>query len=144
MKMPKQEEMGINGFVKFNRIEFEIEIDKNNQLAKEFIKRLPISSEANNIGGEIYFRVPGVDLEYDGTQQEEFEIGDIVYWRSPIGEDKFAIAMLYGNTQYSNWKTPRTSSPCVKIGRLMADTQQMESLQSGENVKIFLEKINHQ
>jgi hypothetical protein len=120
----------------FSGKDYLVAIDAENLIAKEILKRLPISSEAQNIGGEIYFRIPGVDIEYDGTQADEFEIGDVVYWRSSIGEDKFAIAVFYGNTKYSDWKTPRASSPCVKIGKIIDGIEEMEFIKSGENVKL--------
>ncbi len=128
--------------VQFSGKEFKIIISTDNHVAREFIKHLPISSSANNIGGEIYFRVPGVDLPYDGTQREEFEIGDIVYWRSPIGEKKYSVAILFGNTSYGNWKSPRTSDPCIKIGRIVDDAGAMESIQNGENVNMIVWQIN--
>lgn len=112
---------------------------EKSDLVSELIQHLPISSIANNIGGEIYFRVPGVELEYDGTQSEEFEIGDIVYWRSPDGEKKFSIAMMYGNTQYSNWKSPRTSSPCIKIGSFVDSVFEFGNIDTGESVTISIE-----
>jgi len=126
-------------YLKFSDKEYQIVIEPLNIVAIEFIKYLPISSEAQNIGGEIYFRVPGVDIKYDGTQVEEFEIGDIVYWRSSIDEDKFAVAIFYGNTKYGKWKSPRASSPCVKIGRLMGDIKEMVSILSGTSVQLHLE-----
>ena len=116
--------------------QYDIDFDLENVVAIEFIKNLPISSISNNIGGEIYFRVPGADIEYDGTQVEEFAIRDVVYWRSPIGEEKFAIALFYENTSYSNWQTPRASSPCVKIGEIIGDIGDLKSIPSGEEVSL--------
>jgi hypothetical protein len=139
MIIPIAKEIMAKGKVTFSGKEYMLTFEINNQIAKEFIKKLPITSIANNIGGEIYFRVPDVDLEYDGTQREEFEIGDIVYWRSPIGEKKFSIAMLYGNTQYSNWKSPRTSDPCIRIGHFMDIIYQFGDIYTGESITIKLD-----
>ncbi len=126
------------GLLKFSGREFVVRFEALNKAAEEFVKHLPIISAANNIGGEIYFRVPGVEIEYDGTQGVEFDIGDIVYWRSPIGEKIFSIAMFYGNTRYSDWKTPRASSPCVKIGKI-ENTEGMETVESGESINLILQ-----
>ena len=123
----------------FSEKDYMVEINDDNKVSKELLKHVPISSKAQNIGGEIYFRVLGINIKYDGNECEEFEIGDVVYWRSPIGEDKFAIAILYGNTQYSDWKTPRASSPCIKIGEIVDTTDDMESITSGETVQFLLE-----
>jgi len=109
-----------------------------NLVALQFMKALPLTSEANNIGGEIYFRTNGVDLAYDDSQKEEFDIGDIVYWRSPSGEDKFAIALFYGNTQYGNWQSIRASSPCIKIGHFLDTLEGLESIQTGDCVRFHL------
>jgi hypothetical protein len=130
----------MNGIVVLREKEFRLEFDTKSNLVKDFVKHLPITSQANNIGGEIYFRIPGVDIEYDGTQLMEFEVGDIVYWRSPIGEKKFSIVMMYGNTQYSDWKTPRTSDPCVKIGRFVDSVYEFGDIYSGESVTIRIDE----
>lgn len=118
----------------FSEKDYVVVINSNISAAKEILKRLPISSEANNIGGEIYFRVPGVDIKYDGTECEEFEVGDVVYWRSPIGEKKFSIALMYGNTIYGNWKSVRTSSPCVKIGKITDGIGNLADVKTGEKL----------
>ena len=131
--------MKSNGYLEFPNNKYKVVINTDNQVAKELMKYLPISSKAQNIGGEIYFRANGVDLEYDGTETADFEIGDVVYWRSPDGEKIFSIAILYGNTSFGNWKSPRTFSPCVKIGKIVDDTYTLESIQSGEKVKFVLE-----
>ncbi len=121
----------------FPQKDYLIVMNDENDFAREILGKLPITSEAQNIGGEIYFRVPEINIKYDGSEREEFEIGDVVYWRSPIGENKFAIALFYGNTQYSNYKTPRASSPCVKIGNLIEGFDDIASIKSGESVKFL-------
>lgn len=123
----------------FSNKEYEIEFYIDNPVTNEITKHLPFSSECFNIGGEIYFRIPGVDIKYDDSRVE-FEIGEIVYWRSPDGENKFAIAILYGNTVYSNWRKPQTSSPCVRIGKIGGDLKFLESIVSGEKIKIILKQ----
>lgn len=109
----------------------------NNTVAKEMIKHLPISSEVHNIGGEIYFRVPGTDIQYDGTEREEFEIGDIVYGFLPDAGGTPVISLFYGNTKCSNWISPRALIPCVKIGKLINEPDSLQSVKSGENVKLL-------
>jgi hypothetical protein len=131
--------MDAKGIVKFSEKIFKLKLDTKSQVDQKFITHLPISSIANNIGGEIYFRVPDVDIDFDGTQCQKFDVGDIVYWRSPIGEKKFSIAMIYGNTQYSNWKSPLTSDPCVKIGRFIDSIFEFADIDSGVVVTISIE-----
>lgn len=124
--------------LKFSNRVYKVKINMLSRVSEEFIKHLPLTSVANNIGGEIYFRVPGVEIEYDGSQCDEFGIGDIAYWRSPSGEKIFSVAVFYGNTRYSNWKTPRASSPCVKIGEI-ENIESMETIESGESINFVLQ-----
>lgn len=121
----------------FSEKNYVIVIDANNAVAKEILKCLPIVSEANNIGGEIYFRVPSADIEYDGTERENFEKGDVVYWRSPAGEKKFSIALMYGNTIYGKWESVRTSDPCVKIGRIIDGIENLAEVKTGEKLSVI-------
>ena len=130
----------MKAYLKFSDQLITVIIDTNNAVAKEFIKHLPINSIGHNIGGEVYFRTNGVDLKYDGTEQEVFEVGDVTYWRSPIGEDKFAIAIFYGNTQFSNWKSPRASSACVKIGKIVDNIEALKLVGSDEDIRFSKSK----
>ncbi|MCU0292466.1 MAG: cyclophilin-like fold protein [Thermoanaerobaculaceae bacterium] len=116
-----------------------VQMDLSSPVARRLLALLPIQSTANNIGGEIYFRVPEADIEYDGTQTEEFQKGDLVYWRSPTGERKYSIALFYGNTRFSNWRTPTASSPCVKVGSVVAGMDDLDTVQTGEAVHFGLE-----
>jgi hypothetical protein len=111
-----------------------LELDSSSPVAQALAAHFPIRSVAKNIGGEIYFRATGVDIAYDGTETEEFQQGDVTYWRSPKGEDVFAIALFYGNTQYSRWTTPRASSPCIRIGRIAEDVEALKDVATGETV----------
>lgn len=120
--------------LRFAEKTWSLEMDEASPVARAMLAQLPLQSVANQIGGEIYFRTAGVDIPYDGTQAETFEPGDITYWRSPTGEGKFAIALFYGNTQYSGWTTPKASSPCVRIGRILGDVASLKDVQTGETV----------
>ncbi len=129
----------IKAQLKFSDKLVTVMIDTSNPVAKEFVKHMPINSIGHNIGGEVYFRTKGVDLEYDDTERSEFEMGDVTYWRSPTGEDKFAIAIFYGNTQFSNWKSPRASSPCVKIGKVIDNMEALKLAGADEDIIFSLE-----
>ncbi len=114
---------------------FKVELDPSSPVAAALRAFLPLQSSANNIGGEIWFRIHDADIEYDGTQKDEFQPGDITYWRSPSGERKFAIAIFYGNTQFSEWRSPRASSPCVAIGRILGAAEDFRTVQTGEPLR---------
>jgi|LGOV01.1.fsa_nt_gb hypothetical protein len=134
--------MNFKGKIMFQHICLDIEFEPESKVATDFIQALPITSKAHNIGGEIYFRVPGADIEYDGTETDEFQPGDVVYWRSPDGEKKFSIALLYGNTSFSNWTSSRTSSPCIKIGHITTDTNILKTVTTNESVTISIKNSN--
>jgi|GEM_PF-2209718 len=134
--------MKFQGKIMFQHISLDIEFIQDSKVAAEFMQTLPITSKANNIGGEIYFRVPSADIEYDGTEKADFQPGDIVYWRSPDGEKKFSIAILYGNTSFGNWTSTRTSSPCIKIGRFVTDPNILKTVMTNESVTISIKNSN--
>lgn len=120
--------------LEFSEKKYTIIFEPMNRVAQRLKNYLPFSSEAHNIGGEIYFRANGVDIAYDGTECEEFFPGDVVYWRSPTEENIFAIALFYGPTKYSNWSTSRASSPCVKIGHIQDPIDSINTIQTGDSV----------
>lgn len=118
--------------LKFKEISYSVEMDSNS-VALALYSAIPLKGEVKNIGGEIFFRTDNLDIPFDGSETKDFNIGDIVYWRSSKGEKKFAIAFFYGNTKFSDWETPRAASPCVKIGNIVSDVSSMVNIESGEN-----------
>lgn len=122
--------------LKFDQVSYLVEIDDAISTASKLYGYLPLVGEAKNIGGEIFFRTDELDIPFDGSEKEEFEVGDIVYWRSPRGEKKFAIAFFYGNTKFSDWKIPRAAGPCVKIGKIVCDVSNMGDIESGQSVSM--------
>lgn len=115
--------------------EYQLDVELNNPISEELLKDLPIEGIGNNIGGEVYFNLSS-DIPYNGNEKEVFEIGDVVYWRSPDSV-KFAIAILYGNTNYGDGTKPRTFSPCIKFAKIKKVAATLSNFESGGLVKII-------
>ena len=118
--------------------DFQINIDDTSNLHEAITTALPLKGEAKNIGGEIFYIVD-LDIPFDGTEREVFEVGDLVYWRSQK-EQKFAIAMFYGNTKFGSGDAPTAASPCMKFGSFKGDCSGLEKIDSGS--KIYIEYRN--
>jgi len=104
---------------------YKLSISDNSVLQKLILEDAPITGEGNNIGGEIYF-LTNIDIPFNGTEKEIFEIGDVVYWRSQ-NENIFAIAVFYGNTSHGNGDAPTAASPCMKLGTIHEDCSKLKS-----------------
>ncbi|WP_075342832.1 cyclophilin-like family protein [Tenacibaculum agarivorans] len=92
---------------------------------------------ANNIPGEVFFYQNQLDIQFDGTQKEVFEVGDVVYWRSTTETNKFGILFMYGNTTYGDGTKPRTSSPGIKIGTIsVKDLSKIADIKSGTQLQL--------
>ena len=75
---------------------------------------LPISSEVNVWGEEIYFEIPVMTGLEDA--RETVELGDIAYW--PQGN---ALCIFFGRTPVSEGDEIRPISPVNIIGRIEGD-----------------------
>ena len=117
-----------------NTNKYELEINLDSGIYKELLKELPVEGVGMNIGGEIYFNLT-VDIPFNGLEREVFNAGDIVYWRSQEAV-KFAIAILYGNTNFGDGTKPRTYSPCIKFARIKNDFSKLENFETGNPIKI--------
>lgn len=95
----------------------------------------PLEGIATHIQGEVFFYQYELDIPFDGSEREVFEVGDVVYWRSQTDAAKFGILFMYGNTTYGDGTKPRTSSPGIKIGRVV-NAKEIQEIQTGENLKL--------
>jgi uncharacterized protein len=103
------------------------------QTAKKVLDALPISTEVNTWGDEIYFAIP-VEEELDNTAKELVELGDIGYW--PSGN---AFCIFYGKTPISQANEIRPASAVNMIGKIQGDPLVFKGVKDGE--KILLEKF---
>lgn len=114
--------------------EFLICIDDSTSLKNSITAALPLSGEAKNIGGEIFYIVD-LEIPFDGTEKEVFEVGDLVYWRSQK-EKKFAIAIFYGDTKFGSGDAPTAASPCMKFASFKNSCIEIENINSGSEIRI--------
>jgi len=106
--------------------------DKNPKTAESIWKALPIESEANRWGDEIYFDVPiKVSLE---NSQQEVEVGDIAYW--PPGN---AFCIFFGKTPVSTSSKPKAYSPVNVFGKIIDNAEILKKVKDGD--KIIIERL---
>lgn len=113
---------------------FEITLDTKVSIYNEIINALPIEGNVKVIEGEIFY-INDVDIKFDGTERERFEIGDIVYWRSQKA-DRFAIAIFYGNTKFDDYNSPTAASPAIKIGQIKNTCTSLKNLSNDSQISI--------
>lgn len=92
--------------------------------------QLPIESQVNTWGEEIYFEIP-VDMPQDSGAKEILSVGDLGYW--PIGK---AFCIFFGPTPVSTDERPRAYSPVNLLGRIIGDCDGLKSIQNQETVRV--------
>ena len=91
---------------------------------------LPITSEVNTWGDEIYFSVP-VTLELEQDAAEVVECGDLGYW--PSGS---AFCIFFGPTPVSRKGEIRPASAVNVFGRIKGDTSMLKRIKPGSRIVI--------
>jgi hypothetical protein len=97
--------------------------------AKELFEILPISSNVNTWGDEIYFSIPlKADIE-NGI--EEVDIGTVAFW--PPGS---ALCIFFGKTPASQGNKPQAASPVTIIGNIVNTEiiKELKKVKSGEKI----------
>ncbi len=111
-----------------------IALDDNVKINNKIVNALPMSGKAKKIEGEIFYLID-LDIKFDGTEKEKFEVGDIVYWRSQKTA-KYAIAIFYDNTKFDSFKSPTAASPAIKIGKLLSDYKLLKNINNDTDISI--------
>jgi len=93
---------------------------------------LPLSSNVNVWGDEIYFTIP-VEIELENGQ-EVVRLGDLGYW--PQGS---AFCIFFGRTPISRGDEIRAAGPVNIFGKLIDDPELFKGVKQGE--KIVVERI---
>jgi len=112
----------------------EISIELNgSDTAKKIIGSLPVRSNSNGWGDEIYFSIP-VDAPLEDPL-EILEVGDVAYW--PPGK---AFCIFFGKTPASSGNRPQAASPVTLIGRIsdIKDIKILKELKTGREVVLRL------
>ena len=113
---------------------FEIIADLNNSsTASQIWNSLPISSNINTWGHEIYFNT-SVSAEIEEKAKEVIQLGEIVYW--PSGK---AIAIGFGKTPISLGDEIRLASKCNVWANTNFDLKKLITIRQGE--KVLVQKI---
>ncbi len=113
----------------------EIDWDFECGIIQSIIKSESLEGTANNIQGEVFFYQFELDIPFNGEEREVFNVGDIVYWRSPKDSNKFGILFMYGNTEYGDGTKPRSSSPGIKIGSIK-EIDRIAAIATGKKLKL--------
>jgi len=114
--------------------EYQIAADENSGIYDEILNKTPITGEGVNIGGEIYFMV-NIDIPFNENVREIFDIGDLIYWRSPEN-NIFCIAVFYGNTTHGSGDAPTAASEAIKFASITGNCDDLEAIETGTMLKL--------
>jgi len=114
--------------LKAGKISFEAELN-DSPAAKVIGGKLPLSSEVNTWGDEIYFCV-GISCPRDG-QTMTVKVGDVGYW--PEGK---CLCVFFGPTPASTGRDPVPASPVVIVGKTSAPVKLLQSIKDGEKIAV--------
>ncbi|MFX1294378.1 MAG: cyclophilin-like fold protein [Promethearchaeota archaeon] len=94
---------------------------------------LPIRSEVNTWGEEIYF---GISLEHplEPEARANVEIGEIGYWN--VG---CSFCVFFGATPVSSGEKPVAASPVNIFGKVIDDAKMLRNVRDGDEV--IVEKL---
>jgi hypothetical protein len=110
---------------------FEINVNlRNTPTAQEIWKNLPIASDINTWGEEVYFYVL-ISSKTENDAREVVKFGDIAFW--PSGK---AIAIGFGRTPVSQGDEIRLADKCNIWGTTDFDLKKLIEIKSGEKVMI--------
>jgi hypothetical protein len=97
--------------------------------AEAIWQSLPISSEVNTWGDEMYFHIP-VEMELE-SGKEIVDFGDLGYW--PPGN---AFCIFFGPTPISNRNEIRAASEVDIFGKLVDDAEVFKDVKDGEEIVV--------
>ena len=101
-----------------------LEAELNDSITATLIwDALPIESNYNKWGDEIYFEIPVSTGPENGVST--VELGDLAYW--PPGK---AFCIFYGRTPVSKGDEIRPASPVNPIGKVHGDVTRLKSVSS--------------
>ncbi len=111
---------------------FEIIVELNSSKTASLIwDNLPISSNVNTWGEEIYFKT-NVEVDLDVKAKDVIDFGEIVYW--PDGK---IIAIGFGKTPISVGQEIRLMEKCNVWGNTKFDLKKLKKVSDGELVSVI-------
>lgn len=93
-------------------------------------KGLPIESQINTWGDEIYFSIP-IQAKLEDTAREVVELGDMGYW--PPGN---AFCIFFGPTPNSRGDEIRPASSVNVFGKVVGDPTALKGVRTGASVRV--------
>jgi hypothetical protein len=115
--------------IRFDQRIFTAELN-DSPTAAAIWEQLPVESQVNTWGEEIYFEIP-VDMPQEAGAREILSVGELGYW--PAGK---AFCIFFGPTPVSTDERPRAISPVNILGRILGDTQELKSIQDQVIVRL--------
>jgi hypothetical protein len=101
------------------------------ETAKAIWENLPMKSNVNRWGDEIYFPIP-VNLDESAEARQDMEVGELGYW--PEGS---AFCIFFGPTPVSQGDRPRAYSNVNPFGMIDGDATALHTVQDGEAIEII-------
>lgn len=98
--------------------------------AQEIIKSLPIKSQVNKWGGEIYFTIP-VSVPLEEESRDVLEPGELGFW--PTGN---AFCIFFGSTPVSHGEECRAASDVNVFGKVISDISPLWDVESEDEVMV--------
>jgi hypothetical protein len=118
--------------IKFDQQTFTAELNES-PTAAAIWEQLPIESQVNTWGEEIYFEIP-IEMPQEADAREILSVGELGYW--PAGK---AFCIFFGPTPISTDERPRAYSPVNILGRVLGDTHTLKSIPN--QTSVLLERV---
>ena len=103
---------------------------RDSQTADAIWDALPIKTDCNRWGDELYFEIP-IHANLDKEAKYTVDRGDLGFW--PTGN---AFCIFFGPTPISTEDEIRPASAVNIIGRIIGDTQVLDKVSPGERIRI--------
>ena len=107
-----------------NNLNFEGELNET-KIAEKIYKALPIETEGNFWGQEIYFEIP-VEIPIEVRNErltENLHVGDLAFW--PEGN---CLCIFYGPTPASTNNEPKPASPVTIVGKIKGNIEELKKI----------------
>ena len=98
--------------------------------AQKIAAALPLRTDFNTWGDEIYFAIP-VDAVLDDSAQDVVDLGDLGYW--PPGK---ALCIFFGQTPVSQPGKIMPASAVNVIGKVLGDATQFKTVMREREVVV--------
>ena len=107
---------------------------RNTGTGKKIYSMLPIKSQINTWGKEIYFNIPNNNFRTENDAKEVFNLGEIAFWN-----EGNAIALGFGPTPVSKNEEIRliSSANHWADAKNPDELKKLDQFKSGENIEVL-------